>query len=193
ARKGLEAARDSLLALTVRFPDDGRFQYDLAMTHLNLGTTLAQAGKEADARKELEAARKLFTQLSDAHPHVTEYTAGLARTQRLAFLKSQTGERERALKTYAEARERLAALMKAHPDVPQYRAEYAAVCNDLGEGLFPLARWDEAADRLVEARDLLLSLHQAQPEVATFRRLLGTVCNNLGAVEMKRGRLQAAS
>src|SRR5262249_2123825 len=42
ARKGLEAARDSLLALTVRFPDDGRFQYDLAMTHLNLGTTLAQ-------------------------------------------------------------------------------------------------------------------------------------------------------
>jgi serine/threonine-protein kinase len=193
AREHFELALERLDALVEKSPRSARYRTRQAEVCSNLGLVFALAtGKQEEAAKYLERARRIFLELSRTHPDVTDYKAALARTFVRALVEAQQGKSKEALKSYSDSIQALEGLCEEHPEVVRFRFELAVTCNDAGEVYRQSGRWKEALEHFARARDLLAELHQAHPDVVGYQVLLGTASNNVALVKVQLGQLDDA-
>ncbi len=84
------------------------------------------AGKPAEALKSLESAREFYQKLADDNPSVTEFVAGLARTQdNIGIMLHESDKPAEALKSLESARKVRQKLADDNPSVTWYQEELA--------------------------------------------------------------------
>jgi tetratricopeptide (TPR) repeat protein len=183
ARKAYEKARGLHAALVEAHPEIPEYQSNLATTHNNLGSVLANQGKCQEALAEYRQARDLFNRLVQAHPRAARYRHGLATSHtNLGIQLAALGKQQQALAEYRQARDLQGKLVQAHPSIPDHANRLAKTHSTLGNLLATLGKRQEAVAEHQQARDLQSQLVQAHPDVPLDQYRLAATHVNLGAL-----------
>src|SRR5262249_33951237 len=114
-------ARDLLERLSSLSPPDPSDEFNLAVTHSNLGRAHAFEKRLEAAEGEYLKARDAFRRLAGRHPDEPKYQMELARNWYRLGALYQSGRRpDDARKAQAEALPTLERLVRDHPDVSSY-------------------------------------------------------------------------
>jgi serine/threonine-protein kinase len=165
----------------------------MAKGRLNLGHILWLLGQLKDARRECEAAMKLYQRLGEDNPDDHGYLNGLAKSYNdLGNVLHDSGDHQGALESCQRVIAIRSRLVAARPSDPEYQDELAKSYNNLGNAQSELGNRSAATEsyqQSIEIRDRLVSAH---PDVAEYHDGLANSLTNLGVVQNELGERKAA-
>jgi tetratricopeptide (TPR) repeat protein len=166
------------------------YRIRLVDSHIGMGETQQDLGKEAEALAEDRLALELCTKLVEAHPAVTDFQHRLgASRSNLGVLLSQTG---RPTEAEVEFRKGVAILQKLaddHPTFTDLRLYLAVTYKEEGKLLVGVGRTNEAEAEFRKAQEILAKLVESNPKVPENRLELALTLGGLGDVNRRLGRM----
>ncbi len=188
-RRGVELYRQ----LTVDFPDQPDYRFDLAVGHTNLGNLLRDSGRPRDAESADKDGLALLQQLADEFPDRPEYRAELSRIHHnLGVLLADAGRSEEAQAAYGKAIALDKRLAADFPDRPYYRSELALCHHNLGLLLGSAGRFQEAEAAYKAALALQKQLAAEFPDQPGYRFDQARSHNSRGLLLEGAGRSEEA-
>ena len=155
--------------LAARFPDSPVYAYELAST---LGRSaqrlpeLEPADRDALQREALQLAARL----AFSHPHVPEYQALVAATERrLGWLAHRRGEAAEAREHYRTALELHGRLSREYPAVSLYQVGYAQALSDWAQVLAAADETDAARESMNKALAIARTTAESWKDDPLFR------------------------
>jgi serine/threonine protein kinase/Tfp pilus assembly protein PilF len=189
ARSAYERAVALFEQLAADFPAVPTYGGELALSHKQLGSLLADLGQYAKAKAEYLRAITLQEQLVADLPTVPEYRSELAASHNnLGLLLRAQGKWAEAEAEYRRALEFQKQLAADFPAVPAYRDYLAHHRNNLGILLAGQGRRAQAEAELQQALVLRKQLVADSPTVPGYRQTLARCHNNLGLLLGEAGK-----
>jgi serine/threonine-protein kinase len=181
ARKNDEAALAIFERLAAEYPEEIRYQYDLALVHSNMGMMHHRAGRSKEAEREWLITRDLCQTLVQRDPNDLNYQHKLGTTfNNLGSLHFMNSNFKAAEPAYEEVLQTYERLVKAAPEDLEYRLAYADSYANLGLLYTSTGKQEEAEKAFASALEIHERLHKDHPRDTEYQLALGRTYNSLG-------------
>ncbi|MFN0253915.1 MAG: protein kinase domain-containing protein [Kofleriaceae bacterium] len=186
-------AANTLAARSAVDPDNAVVANEAALARGPLATVLEQLGRDADARRHLEAAVAMRANLVVRHPDNTTFHRSHATSlERLGAFERRRDNLEAAENRLAEALAILDNLVRSTPDHSEVQRVRARLIGQLGDVDLVRKRIPAALERYRLARALTLALVAKDPTSPVWQRnVLGTH-QKVGFAQLAAGRYDEA-
>jgi tetratricopeptide (TPR) repeat protein len=163
-------------------PGVAELQYELAVSHNDIGSMQVEARQTEAALASFTKAIELLVRLDEEYPTITKYKDTRASIyNNLGNFQSDTGQPEAALASYDKARAIYEQLAQANPAVARFSYGLAQTLNYIGALYGNTRRFKEALDFFLKARDVWKKLADANPQDIELQQRLAHVYSNIGA------------
>jgi tetratricopeptide (TPR) repeat protein len=161
---------------------------ELALTHNNLGSALARAGRSAAARSAYEQAISIREELVSVAPARASYRTDLAVSlNNLGMFENRQGNSAAAETHLRRAIELYEGLLVQFPGDFAMEINLGGVYNNLGVALERDGRLEGAAAAFASAMDRQRAVREQAPDYPRSQELLATHRENLARVLRKLG------
>ncbi len=173
-------------------PDD-RMKHLLAKGRFGLGRISLSLGNHAEARREVERAIEVLSELGARNATETQDQKGLASCYgNLAYLQSLAGEEAAAGESFGKAITLWKALLAREPDSRAIERELARAYTNSSSAQQQFGKLGDATNSLKQAIAMLAKLSETQGEAADVKNDLAWSYERLGDVQRLRRDLPGA-
>ncbi len=181
AKDALEKAKALEQLINQKNPQDQRFCYELARTHLTLADLAARTAHLAEADSHAQAATKLLEELYRKYPDNPNYANSLG--EALSFdIRHHRGKTDHE-KQRADLERILALYRKQVKLFPRHLPSYAGLgmtLNYYGQYAKDMGKFEEAEDYLGEAYKIYSDLTDNYPYRLSYKRGLARILYHIG-------------
>lgn len=187
AQAVLREAINVLTKLTDEYPENQRYQVELARAYRDKAVTASLARHRTLAENSIQRSIDLFRELLVANPTLDAIRYELALT-----LCSTENFNMDQVRRSVEAHALCQKLLETSPDLPHVKALHASIRTTLAERQMRNGNYQAAEDTWKEVLHIYDSLTQTAPNVLLYERRLSDTLEALAELERKQGNSNAA-
>ncbi len=193
AERTMREAVQVVEQLSVKHPEGGRYQDDLALCYNNLAALLSRTGRADNAIGWHQRAAALQEQMVRRSPSVVRHRSDLAISlNNLGVAYCRAEQVDAADEPFDQARALFTTLVSDYPDELAYQSALASLLHNQALALAGVGRHERAVDLYQEAIQTQRLCCQQAPTAELMQEILSRMVYNRGLSLAALGRWQAA-